>query len=330
MSRFAITRGNFGTFATLILSDTTTGARAEIALRGATLNSYAVPHAGGLLNVVAGYETPEDFAALKGSRSRIMAPWSNRIQHSRYTYHGQTLELPKNPAKPHILHGFVGNVDFEVIEQRTTAEGATATFSTMVLRPGAFQGYPFSVDVQVTYALTAQGLMVEIAAQNVGDEDAPFGCGWHPYFRTGDNGIDHLRLSVPCRQKVVTDPELIPVPDDSAFIAIEDAGELDFRPDTEGNGRALGALFVDGAFAQLDADKKGVSRSWIQDDQAGVKLIVLQKGGMMHVFTGDRRSLAMEPVQFMTNAFNRPECREAITIRAGHECRFIFGVEVQA
>ena len=43
----------------------------------------------------------------------------------------------------------------------------------------------------------------------------------------------------------------------------------------------------------------------------------------MHVYTGDtlmrgrRRSLALEPVDIMTNAFNRPDCYKHIMLRPG-------------
>jgi aldose 1-epimerase len=61
---------------------------------------------------------------------------------------------------------------------------------------------------------------------------------------------------------------------------------------------------------------------------------VFQERGLMHVFTGDtlarrpRGALALEPVEFMTNAFNRPECREALALAPGAERSFRFGVEV--
>ncbi|MCL2701941.1 MAG: aldose epimerase [Phycisphaerae bacterium] len=329
MARFAISRSQFGSFPTVVLTDTVSGANAVVTLRGATLNAYSVPHAGGLLDVVAGYETPEDLAALKASRSRIMAPWSNRIQHSRYRFGGdRPLELPKNPEKPHILHGFVGGVDFEVVAERVNTDGASVTFTTNALRPGAFEGYPYRVDVEVTYALTADRLVIEIAGQNVGEGIAPFGCGWHPYFRTGSENIDHLRLAVPCRRKIVTDAELIPLPGEAAFQSIDQAGPLDFRPDAAGNGKPIGDLFIDGAFLDLAEGPDHLARSWVRDDRTGVTLTVFQQGGLMHVYTGDRRSLAMEPVQFMTNAFNRPEWSDAIQLRPGQESRFVFGVEV--
>ena len=65
-----------------------------------------------------------------------------------------------------------------------------------------------------------------------------------------------------------------------------------------------------------------------------MKITVFQERGLMHVFTGDtlgrrpRNALALEPIEVLTNAFNRPECRDAITLAPGAERSFRFGVEV--
>jgi len=56
----------------------------------------------------------------------------------------------------------------------------------------------------------------------------------------------------------------------------------------------------------------------------------------MHVYTADtlgtrrRESIALEPVEFMTNAFNRPECQVDLNLKPGASRRFRFGVEVPA
>jgi aldose 1-epimerase len=52
----------------------------------------------------------------------------------------------------------------------------------------------------------------------------------------------------------------------------------------------------------------------------------------MHVFTGDtlardrRRSIALEPVEVVTNAFNRAECVAALRLDPGDTRTFRFGV----
>jgi Aldose 1-epimerase len=47
-------------------------------------------------------------------------------------------------------------------------------------------GYPFTVGVEVEYALQPAGLDVRLSATNLGDEPAPFGAGFRPRVRAGE------------------------------------------------------------------------------------------------------------------------------------------------
>ncbi|MGW7819567.1 hypothetical protein ACWGLF_15780 [Streptomyces puniciscabiei] len=68
----------------------------------------------------------------------------------------------------------------------------------------------------------------------------------------------------------------------------------------------------------------------------GEELRVWQYGGYLHVFTGDtlardcRASIALEPVETMTNAFNRPEPAAALALEPGGRREFGFGVEYRS
>jgi aldose 1-epimerase len=65
-----------------------------------------------------------------------------------------------------------------------------------------------------------------------------------------------------------------------------------------------------------------------------VGIAVWQERGMMHAFTADtvtrdvRGSVALEPMECMANAFNRPECADTIRLMPGAERRFRCGVEI--
>ena len=56
----------------------------------------------------------------------------------------------------------------------------------------------------------------------------------------------------------------------------------------------------------------------------------------MHAFTADtvsrdaRRAVALEPMECMADAFNRPECAEAMRLEPGAERRFRCGVEIES
>jgi aldose 1-epimerase len=91
---------------------------------------------------------------------------------------------------------------------------------------------------------------------------------------------------------------------------------------------------LDGAYRELVRDADGLARSYIENPETGLRVTVFQERGLMHVFTGDtiptrpRASLAMEPVEFMTNAVNRPECAKDIVLAPAAERSFRFGVNI--
>jgi aldose 1-epimerase len=174
---------------------------------------------------------------------------------------------------------------------------------------------------------------MEIVGENVGARPAPFGCGWHPYFKTSEHGIVRLVLSVPAQGVIRTDDRLLPLEGQAAYGALEGTPDLDFRPTRPAASRRLGKAVLDRCFYGLSADPDGLSRTRLEDPDTGLTLTVVQEGGLMHVFTGDtlpirpRASIALEPVQFMTNAFNRPEVKDRIALPPGQTSVFRFGVE---
>jgi aldose 1-epimerase len=62
-------------------------------------------------------------------------------------------------------------------------------------------------------------------------------------------------------------------------------------------------------------------------------LKVFQNKGVTLIFSGDslidrkRKSIAIEPMQCLTNSFNRKEFEDEITINPGEEKSFKFGVK---
>ena len=334
MARFTIRRGTFGTCETVILEDTVGGSQAVFARLGATLLAFHVPLGGELFDITDGFARPDELAEQRGGRAWVMAPFSNRIGDGKYAFGGRFYDLGvEDPKKRVILHGFVKKIVCGVAAERADDESASVTFAARTIREGAFRGYPFDVDVEVAYTLRPARLAVEVVGRNVGLTDAPFGCGWHPYFKTGAGGIDHLRLIIPCRTKIVADDRLLPVPGEAAYVPIEKAPALDFRPGRPGDGNIVGKRVIDGAWADLLVDPDGWARTTVENTETRRRIVVFQERGLMHVFTGDtlarrpRAAIALEPVEFVTNAFNRPECREGITLKAGAARRFRFGVE---
>jgi aldose 1-epimerase len=262
-----------------------------------------------------------------------MAPFPNRIAAGRYHFDRRDHDLlPGVPEGERLIyHGFLRQLELEVIGVREGEDGAQVLLFTDAIRPGAFPGYPFALTLHVLLRLDAAGLALTVTATNVGHLSAPYAAGWHPYFRFGDEPIDTLELQVPARRCIRTDTELLPRHGAAAYAGLASHPELDFR-----RPRALGSAALDVCLAGLRPDANGLIRSRLRDPVRGCGLSVWQQGGRVHLFTADtlargaRRALAIEPVEVMTDAFNRADCEAAITLAPGASRSFRCGVGFHA
>lgn len=331
MSAFSIERAKWGTHDMVVLRDVRHGRCARVACRGANLVSLeqvidSVTHA-----LVDGYRDAQELERCPSSRSAIMAPFANRIADARYTFDGKTYDMQSGvETQRGIRHGFVRTVDFEIASTHADEESAHATFTTSCIRPGVFDGYPFGIDLAITYALDSQGLSLVVSMRNVGEAAAPCFFGWHPYFRFDGSELDTWELQVPASQLVRTSPELIPLPDAEAFQSLDKAPPaLDFR-----KAKPIGRTKIDHAYADLVRDADGRVRTRLRDPASGLRISMWQECGVVLVFTADtvsrdvRRSVALEPMESMSNAFNRPDCAGAIRLEPGAERVFRCGVEI--
>ena len=265
-------------------------------------------------------------AEQNGVRNGIMAPFANRVADGRYSFGGRELDLmPGVTGERIIYHGMVRTLPWAVVSHEQTDDGERLVLSCSI-RPDLNQGYPFTVDVEVTYQLRAGSLDVDITSFNVGDAAAPFATGWHPYFRLpGAAQVDSLELDVPGKVRVMTDDRLIPLSGEAAYESVPN-GRTTWEP--------LGDTVLDVAYSQLQTDDDGLARTVLRDPASGASLTIWQERGLMHVFTGDtlardqRVSIALEPVEIMTNAFNRPDCAAALRLEPGTSRTFRFGVVV--
>lgn len=318
---FTISETRFGSLPAVVIEGD--GAKAVVALRGATLLSWTVDG----VELIDGYANEQEFVDQVGMRSAIMVPFSNRIRHGRYTFDGHEIDFHDTDhehAGETVMHGLLREVDFTIAEKMSQESSATVHFATSSLRPGAFSGYPFSVDVIVEMAFSASSIDFSVNGTNVGGTAAPFAVGWHPYFRIGDAALGDLVLRVPAATRVVPDADLIPLDGTMAFEPV--TGGFDLREP-----RAINGLVLDTAFLNLELGSDGRTHTTLVNPATSRLIDVWQERGLMHVFTADieprpRASLAMEPVEVMTNAVNRPDQSEAIRLEPQQHRSFRFGV----
>jgi aldose 1-epimerase len=333
MATYQAERTRLGSHELAVLTDAAHGRRVRIARRGATLLSFDVPSPDGIRNIADGYRDADELDTRPSSRFAVMVPFANRIADARYEFDGTSYDLQPGVegAARAVRHGFVRGVDFELTDLSADADAARATFSTQAIRPGVHPGYPFAIDLTVAYTLDATGLALEAVMRNVGDQAAPCFFGWHPYFRLSELPIESWELQVPADSVVRTSSDFIPLPGESGRMAIDHAPEVDFR-----ELQPIGPRELNHAFADLRFDTDGRTRTRLREPDSGLTIAVWQTSGVMLAFTADtvtrdiRRSVALEPMESWADAFNRPDCAEAIRLEPGAERRFFCGVEIES
>jgi aldose 1-epimerase len=249
---------------------------------------------------VAGEELLDGFdlhAAPTDFQGKLLAPWPNRIRDGRYAFTGAEHQTPlSEPDRRAALHGLVMWAAWRAV--RRSAEAVTLGH---VIHPRP--GYPFSVRLEVEYALDAAGLGMTLRAANLGDVDAPFGAGLHPYLRPGTATVDDAVLTVPAEASVPVDERKLPTGP-----AIPVAGTaLDFR-----RPRAVGGAALDCCFTGLTRDADGRARVRLDGGDRQIEVWLGPGFGHVQIYTADdvgdparrRRSLAVEPMTCAPDAFN--------------------------
>lgn len=323
---YEVERSRLGDQPIVVLRDDA-GRRVQIARHGAALIGFEVPRGSGSFDIAAGQRGAAEILAHPGSRFAVMVPFAGRIADARYRFEGVEYDLQPGaaPGQRQSRHGFVRDAEFEVTELVAGTGCARARLSTSVR---GVTGYPFAIDLCVSFTLDAAGLTLEARMRNSGDRPAPCFFGWHPYFRVSEGVADEWMLEVPARTLIRTGADLIALDGKAAYAPLAEALALDFR-----RGRLIGGCVLDQGYTDLAADASGRILTRLTDPKTRFGVTVWQERGVMHVFTGDtlkrdpRRSVALEPMECMANAFNRPEWHDQLRLDPGAERLYRCGIE---
>jgi aldose 1-epimerase len=290
------------------------GQRAVVTEVGASLRSYRV-RGREVLAAFGADDVPE------GYPGATLMPWPNRIDRGRYRFRGETYQTPVNErARDTALHGLVHAVNWR-LRRRSPREVVLG----YVLHASAVNGYPWTLDLEVGYAVTAdRGLVCRTRARNVGRGIAPFGAGYHPYFQLGTPRIDANLLRVPAETRFTTNRRLIPT--GRAPVA---GTRYDFRAP-----RRIGGTELDTAFVDLVRDADGLARATLAtaDGSRVVTLAMDAAYRVIQVYTSDdpptgtrrRGAIAIEPNTAGPDAFNTGD--ELIELSPGETFRATWSV----
>ncbi|HWD51691.1 MAG TPA: aldose 1-epimerase family protein [Acidimicrobiales bacterium] len=235
-------------------------------------------------------------AICDGAHGAVLVPWPNRLADGRYRFDGVDHQVAlTEPAKQNAIHGFLMWRPWRALEREPDRV-------VMGTRLHPMMGYPFDLDIRVTYHLDDDGLTVTTEATNLGSDPCPYGCGQHPYLSPGSGRIDDCVLQLDGATRIVTD-DIRQLPTGNEAV---DGTVFDFR-----TGKKLGDLHVDFAFQDLVRDDDG--RAWARlaaPDGHRAELWVDGTYPIIELYTGDtlepsrrRHGLGAEPMSCPPNAF---------------------------
>jgi len=263
--------------------------------------------------LVLGFGEDELPLAYQGT---VLAPWPNRIADGCYRFAGDSYQLAiTEPARQTALHGLVLWSPWQF--ERIDAAGVRLTH-----RLWPHPGYPFALDLEAVYRLTANGLSFGLTATNTGDTAAPYGASFHPYLVAGNGDADSWTVQSPAGSYLTVDPYRL-LPRGLAPLA-----EFDFVEPTP-----LTGLEIDNAFTDIAFDRSGAAELTLVDDAGqGVRMswddrcrwlqlcIPGPQRPWMH-----RKALAVEPMSCPPDAFNSGTDLVVLEPGRSHEIELTIG-----
>lgn len=219
-----------------------------------------------------GEAAPTDFAAFP------LFPFSGRIENARFSFKNNDYALTPNfPPEPHAIHGNAWLSRWELLEQ--------SNHSAHFFFEHDGSDWPWNFRAEQGFALTRNGLRVDLMLTNLSDSAMPGGIGWHPYFPR-----DNATLEADVSAVWLSGEDMIP----AAPEPLTDATDLTHP-------RLVDQLRLDNAFS---AGIRGAQIRW-QDQSRSVTMTSSEVLRHLVVFTPEGEDFfCVEPVSHSPNAVN--------------------------
>jgi aldose 1-epimerase len=178
---------------------------------GAIITSLCTPdRQGRLADIVLGHDSLDGYLEHSPYFGAVIGRCANRIANGRFTLDGMEYQLDLNDGVNHLHGGYCG-FDKLLWDAVPFEHGGDKGVTFMLVSRDGADGYPGTVEVRVTYLLTARGeLMVQYAAST--DRRTILNLTQHSYFNLSDRAPDILEHELTMRASQFTpiDASLIP------------------------------------------------------------------------------------------------------------------------
>lgn len=246
----------------------------------------------------------DEIIEYKLHKSRMLFPFNDIIPGGKYVYNGTEHQLDTSKRSDgNAKHGFIKFEGLDIVEQKTEANQCSVTLG-LTMKEDQFMGYPFAVNLLITYILMEKKVRLEFKLENKGTQTAPVTLGWHPYF-TFNNSLEEITLKADIPEYYELDADDMP----TGTLIPCTGTDFDFTM-----GRTIADLNVDNAFV-VPADGK----------------VILTKGGNTIEYYQDptvfkvtqlfippiKSAIAVEPLTAAANAFIKPDALNLLEIKPG-------------
>ncbi|MCD7954774.1 MAG: galactose mutarotase [Lachnospiraceae bacterium] len=187
------------------------GASLTVMDLGATVvNVVVLDRDGNPVDVVLGYDTPQEYVDGGCYFGAVIAPNGNRIDKGRFSIGEKTYQLPINDNENN-LHSGPHGADEKIWEVSAIDEEANS-ISFHIVIPDGTNGFPGNIDTTVTYTLTEDNA-VTIHYEATSDQDTIANMTNHTYF----NLAGHASGSIEDQTLMLTADSYTPVIDFQAI-----------------------------------------------------------------------------------------------------------------
>ena len=297
--------------------------RAVVSNLGASLRHYfRIKEDGNQQDILWGYKGA---ANKQGGQGDVLIPFPSRIKNGHYKFQGQTHQMPINDREgPNAIHGFLRTVFWEF---KFTEKNRVSFHTQLLAKDYAEKGYPFSLNVTLSYELSKGGLTCRFEVENIGTELAPFGIGFHPYFTVNTAHLDDAEVEIPATEYLEFE-SLVPT---GKLLSVAETS-LDFR-----KLKKIETAKFNHCFTKLIRDENGTTRAILRNPETKQRTTIWMDKtfDFLVVYTGEaipapfsRKAIAIEPMTCGTDAFNHEESADwgLLKLEPGTSIHGSFGI----